>query len=97
MGTGRESSSGSRVHDGVGRLLCQPEGSPDGFAVNDILPVSNSQGVHPLSDVHVFAGGPCQDLLGGVYGNVDIFFSMVESLGLGRPTAALKARQRAWH
>ena len=43
-----------------------------------------NQGVHSLTDVPVFAMGPCQELFGGVYGNIDIFFNMAECLGLGR-------------
>lgn len=40
-----------------------------GFLVNGTLPVDNSQGVHSLTDVPVFAEGPCQELFGG-----EIFF-----------------------
>lgn len=36
-----------------------------GFLVNGTLPVSESQGVHSLTDVPVFAMGPCQELFGG--------------------------------
>lgn len=36
-----------------------------GFLVNGTLPVDNSQGVHSLTDVPVFAMGPCQELFGG--------------------------------
>lgn len=43
-----------------------------------------AQGVHSLTDVPVFAMGPCQELFGGVYGNIDIFFNMAECLGLAR-------------
>ena len=32
--------------------------------------------------------GPCQELFGGVYGNIDVFFSMANCLGLGRPDNA---------
>ncbi|KAI4226160.1 MAG: hypothetical protein LQ349_006927, partial [Xanthoria aureola] len=35
-----------------------------GFLVNGTLPVDNSQGVHSLTDVPVFAEGPCQELFG---------------------------------
>ena len=56
-----------------------------GFVVNGTLPVSADQGVHSLTDVAVFAQGPCQDLFGGVYGNVDVFFGMAECLGLSQP------------
>ena len=56
-----------------------------GFLVNGTLPVSADQGVHSLTDVPVFAQGPCQDLFGGVYGNIDVFYGMAECLGLSRP------------
>jgi hypothetical protein len=42
------------------------------------------QGVHSLTDVPVFAMGPCQELFGGVYSNIDVFFNMANCLGLAR-------------
>ncbi|KAB8209582.1 alkPPc [Aspergillus parasiticus SU-1] len=53
-----------------------------GFLINGTLPVDADQGVHSLTDVPVFAQGPCQELFGGVYSSVDIFFNMAECLGL---------------
>ncbi|KAI4119698.1 MAG: hypothetical protein LQ338_007243, partial [Usnochroma carphineum] len=35
-----------------------------GFLVNGTLPVNNGQGVHSLTDVPVFAQGPCQEMFG---------------------------------
>jgi hypothetical protein len=32
--------------------------------------------------------GPCQELFGGVYGNIDIFFNMANCLGLARSSNA---------
>lgn len=58
----------------------------DGFVVNGTLPVSESQGVHSLTDVPVFAMGPCQELFGGVYSAIDVFYGMASCLGLGQPT-----------
>jgi len=55
-----------------------------GFVVNGTLPVDEAQGVHSLTDVPVFAAGPCQELFNGVYNNIDIFFNMAECLGLSR-------------
>lgn len=55
-----------------------------GFIVNGTLPITENQGVHSLTDVPVFAQGPCQELFGGVYNNIDIFFAMAECLGLAR-------------
>lgn len=55
-----------------------------GFIVNGTLPVDNDQGVHSLTDVPVFAQGPCQEMFGGVYNNIDIFFAMANCFGLAR-------------
>lgn len=38
-----------------------------GFLINGTLPVENSQGVHSLTDVPVFAMGPCQEQFGGTF------------------------------
>ncbi|KAI0805683.1 alkaline phosphatase [Xylaria sp. FL0064] len=62
-----------------------PEDSTDGFVVNGTLATDEAQGVHSLTDVPVFAMGPCQEMFGGVYGNVDVFYKMASCLGLGRP------------
>ena len=59
--------------------------APTGFLVNGTLPVSADQGVHSLTDDPVFAKGPCQELFGGVYNNIDVFYGMAECLGLSRP------------
>ena len=64
------------------------EDSPGGILINGTLPVSADQGVHSLTDVPVFASGPCQELFGGVYGNVDVFFAMADCLGLSRPSGS---------
>ena len=61
-----------------------PEDAPNGFLINGTLPTSMPVGVHSLTDVPVFAMGPCQELFGGVYSSVDVFFGMAECLGLGR-------------
>lgn len=53
-----------------------------GFLVNGTLPLDADTGVHSLTDVPVFAKGPCQELFGGVYNSIDIFFNMAECLGL---------------
>ncbi|PQE26577.1 alkaline phosphatase protein [Rutstroemia sp. NJR-2017a BBW] len=61
-----------------------PTDNTDGFIVNGTIQTYEAQGVHSLTDVPVFAMGPCQELFGGVYGNIDIFFNMAECLGLAR-------------
>ncbi|ODH44792.1 hypothetical protein ACO22_00693 [Paracoccidioides brasiliensis] len=59
-----------------------------GFVINGTLSVSEDQGVHSLTDVPVFAMGPCQELFGGVYNNIDIFFNIAKCLDLGRSKEA---------
>lgn len=66
--------------------MANPAQTLDGFVVNGTLPVSESQGVHSLTDVPVFAMGPCQELFGGVYSAIDVFYGMASCLGLGQPT-----------
>lgn len=70
----------------VDDYFVNPTDNPDGFTVNGTLPTNEAQGVHSLTDVPVFAMGPCQELFGGVYGNIDIFFNMANCLGLGQPS-----------
>ncbi|KJZ80512.1 hypothetical protein HIM_00362 [Hirsutella minnesotensis 3608] len=61
-----------------------PKDSPDGFVVNGTLPTSDAQGVHSLTDVPVYAWGPCQETFGGTFNNVDIFYKIANCLGLAR-------------
>lgn len=63
-----------------------PEDNADGFVVNGTLPTGESQGVHSLTDVPVYALGPCQEAFGGTYSNIDVFYKIAECLGLGQPT-----------
>ncbi|KAK3373821.1 alkaline phosphatase [Lasiosphaeria ovina] len=63
-----------------------PTDKPNGFIVNGTLPTNEAQGVHSLTDVPVFARGPCQDTFGGVYSNIDVFYKIANCLGLAQPT-----------
>ncbi|CAG8271482.1 hypothetical protein PENNAL_c0001G02551 [Penicillium nalgiovense] len=62
--------------------------SVTGFLVEGNMPLDAAQGVHSLTDVPVFARGPCQELFGGVYDSTDIFFNMAECLGLSETKRA---------
>jgi alkaline phosphatase len=53
-----------------------------GILINGTLPVTDDQGVHSLTDVPVYAMGPCQEIFGGTYNNIDVFYKMAECLGL---------------
>ncbi len=63
-----------------------PSDKPEGFVVNGTLPASQSNGVHSLTDVPVYARGPCQETFGGTYSNIDIFYKMASCLGLAHGT-----------
>ncbi|KAI1199275.1 alkaline phosphatase [Nemania serpens] len=72
-------------------LFANPADGAAGFVVNGTIPTGEAQGVHSLTDVPVFATGPCAETFGGVYGNIDIFYKMANCLGLARPDG--KAQQ----
>ncbi|KXX75706.1 Alkaline phosphatase H [Madurella mycetomatis] len=69
-----------------GEYYVNPSDRPDGFVVNGTLPTGESQGVHSLTDVPVYAMGPCQEVFGGTYSNIDVFFKIAGCLGLGHGT-----------
>merc|ERR1712000_448351 len=60
-----------------------PKDGEGGFVVNGTLATDESSGVHSLTDVPVYAWGPCQDLFQGTFNNIDIFYKISECLGLG--------------
>lgn len=70
-----------------GEYYANPEDSPDGFVVNGTIGTSEAVGVHSLTDVPVYALGPCQETFGGTYNNVDIFYKIANCLGLARGEA----------
>ncbi|EMD90154.1 hypothetical protein COCC4DRAFT_124817 [Bipolaris maydis ATCC 48331] len=72
------------LEKGSGDFYANPKDGKGGILVNGTLPVENDQGVHSLTDVPVYAMGPCQDLFQGTYSNIEIFYKMAECLGLGR-------------
>lgn len=61
-----------------------PEDGEDGFVVNGTIPTTEAVGVHSLTDVPVYAMGPCQETFGGTFNNVDIFYKISNCLGLAR-------------
>ncbi|KAK3068061.1 hypothetical protein LTR53_014650, partial [Teratosphaeriaceae sp. CCFEE 6253] len=66
-------------------FFANPADNPNGFLVNGTLPTNAAQGVHSLTDVPVFAMGPCQETFGGVYNSIDVFFHIAACLGLSQP------------
>ncbi|CAP73496.1 uncharacterized protein PODANS_2_8640 [Podospora anserina S mat+] len=65
-----------------GEAYVNDKDRPNGFVVNGTLPTSESQGVHSLTDVPVYARGPCQETFGGTYSNIDVFYKIANCLGL---------------
>lgn len=67
--------------DGV--YVDNPDDDPNGILLTGNLPVtSGSQGVHTLQDVPIFASGPGADFFGRVLDNNEIFFGIVNALGI---------------
>lgn len=69
------------VASGPGNMVAAEQ---TGFVVNGTIGLSESQGVHSLTDVPVYAQGPCKELFQGTYNNIDIFFNIASCMGLGR-------------
>ncbi|KAK7403236.1 hypothetical protein QQX98_011008 [Neonectria punicea] len=67
-----------------GSYYANPEDAVKGIVINGTIGTDQSQGVHSLTDVPVFAWGPCQDTFGGTYNNVDIFYKIANCLGMAR-------------
>ncbi|KAI5461149.1 alkaline-phosphatase-like protein [Mariannaea sp. PMI_226] len=67
-----------------GTYYVNPKDSVKGIVINGTISTVNDQGVHSLTDVPVFARGPCQETFGSTYNNVDIFYKISNCLGLGR-------------
>jgi alkaline phosphatase len=59
-----------------------PADNPDGFVVKGTLPTNEAQGVHSLTDVPLYALGPCQEAFGGTYSNIEVFYKIADCLGL---------------
>jgi hypothetical protein len=76
-----------------GSYIVNDKDAPSGIVINGTLPTSEAQGVHSLTDVPVFAMGPCQETFGGTYSNVDIFYKMATCLGLSRPNKGCKDKK----
>jgi len=73
-------SAATKVGD---EYYANPSDSVDGFVVNGTLDTTQSQGVHSLTDVPVYAWGPCQETFAGTYNNIDIFYKIANCFGLG--------------
>ncbi|KAF2856458.1 alkaline phosphatase-like protein [Plenodomus tracheiphilus IPT5] len=70
--------------NGSSDYYANPKDGAGGILLNGTLPIENDQGVHSLTDVPVFAQGPCAEKFGGVYSSIDIFYGMAECFGLAR-------------
>ncbi|KAH7362643.1 alkaline phosphatase [Plectosphaerella cucumerina] len=70
---------------GTGGYVANPADAPDGFLNTGTLPTTEAQGVHSLTDVMVYAWGPCQETFSGTFDNTDIFYKMANCFGLAQP------------
>lgn len=52
--------------------------------VNGTIPTNQASGVHSLTDVPIYAWGPCQNTFSGTFNNVDIFYKIANCLGLAQ-------------
>lgn len=57
----------AELTEGSGDYYVHYKDAVSGFVVNGTLSVAEAQGVHSLTDVPVFAMGPCQELFGGMF------------------------------
>ncbi|RYN22485.1 hypothetical protein AA0113_g3559 [Alternaria arborescens] len=76
------------LEEDSGDNYVNPEDGEGGILLNGTLPIENDQGVHSLTDVPVYAMGPCKELFQGTYNSIDIFYNMAECFGLGRGEAS---------
>ncbi|KAF6755465.1 alkaline-phosphatase-like protein [Ephemerocybe angulata] len=67
-----------------GGYVANPAEHTHGFSVSGTIPIDESQGVHSLQDVPVYAKGPGAETFRGVYNSVDIFFKIADALALGK-------------
>lgn len=71
------------ITNDAGVYVDNPDDDPNGILITGTLdPVSGSTGVHTLQDVPVFAMGPGAEYVMGMYHQSEIFFDMVNALGL---------------
>lgn len=64
-----------------------PDDDPNGLPLGGNLAEGNTQSVHTLQSVAVYAQGPGSDCLGRVQENIEVFFCMAAAMGID-PTAA---------
>ena len=64
------------------RWVPNPQRDPDGVLLTGNLPYNEPQEVHTVEDVPVSASGPGAKYFGRVLDNTEVFFGMVQALGL---------------
>ncbi|KAK1760666.1 alkaline phosphatase [Echria macrotheca] len=94
--TGPRTPAATIAGRGSSDFYVNAKDKPKGFVVNGTLPVDEAQGVHSLTDVPVFAMGPCQEIFGGTYNNIDVFYKIATCLGLGHGTNKTDCGKGGW-
>lgn len=74
------------LKEGSGDYYVHYKDAVSGFVINGTLSVAEAQGVHSLTDVPVFAMGPCQELFGGMLSFLHycyLYFKELHKLTIG--------------
>jgi alkaline phosphatase len=77
-----------------GRVQPNPEKAPEGEMQTGNLPFNQTNCVHTVDDVTIYASGPGAARFRGLLDNTEVFFGIVDALGLEVPLAAAQARDR---
>lgn len=70
------------INDENGVTVDNPEDDPNGLLMTSNLPDGSNSSAHTLQDVPVYAHGPGSEALRGVNENIEVFFAMVNAIGL---------------
>jgi hypothetical protein len=78
-----DGNDSSETQQGPGRnWVNNPEDAPNGITVAGNMGTGSFSSVHTLTDVSLFARGPCQEELTGFHENVNVFHVMARCMGL---------------
>jgi alkaline phosphatase len=74
--------------DGTGRAVDNPDRDPDALLQIGNLPYNQTNCVHTVEDVAVVASGPGASRFNAFLDNTEIFFAMMDALGVKAPSPA---------
>jgi alkaline phosphatase len=82
------------LRDETGRAVDNPDRDPDAQLQIGNLPYDQTNCVHTVEDVPVFASGPGAARFNAFLDNTELFFAMMDALGLQVPTSTPRSRAR---